>query len=266
MSSRRIVASCAVMALVVALGSWYAVEAFPLQGVAAPQPSDSQPGPLERRANPITPENPIPRRVAYAAADYPAQAAAGDARAIVTLRATVDQSGRVAEVRTIRVTVPDAGLRSAFIDSAGTALRQWQYDPPANGPIAFDVTFTFSPGIPVSAVQSADTSQPTDGPPALSAADRAVRVGGDIRPPTKIRDVRPAYPDVALQAHVAGVVVLEVRIEPDGSVSEARVLRSIPLLDQAAIDAVRQWRFTPPIVNGKAAPIVMTVPVNFSGQ
>ena len=77
-----------------------------------------------------------------------------------------------------------------------------------------------------------------------------MRVGGDIRPPTKIRDVRPAYPDVALQAHVAGVVVLEVRIEPDGSVSEARVLRSIPLLDQAAIDAVRQWRFTPTIVNG----------------
>jgi len=65
-----------------------------------------------------------------------------------------------------------------------------------------------------------------------------VRVGGDIRPPNKIRDESPVYPDIAKQARVQGVVILEAIIDPQGNVTNVRVLRSIPLLDQAAIDAV----------------------------
>jgi protein TonB len=63
---------------------------------------------------------------------------------------------------------------------------------------------------------------------------------------------------------VQGVVILEVIIGSDGKVQDARVLRSIPLLDQAAVDAVRQWEFTPTLLNGSPVPLVMTVTVQFT--
>jgi TonB family protein len=59
-------------------------------------------------------------------------------------------------------------------------------------------------------------------------------------------------------------VILEVRIEGDGRVSESRVMRSIPLLDQAAIDAVKQWEFVPTLLNGVPTPVIMTITVNFT--
>jgi hypothetical protein len=52
----------------------------------------------------------------------------------------------------------------------------------------------------------------------------------------------------------------------DGKVADAKVLRSIPLLDSAALDAVRQWEFTPTLLNGVPVPVIMTVTVNFTLQ
>jgi protein TonB len=100
-------------------------------------------------------------------------------------------------------------------------------------------------------------------PPSPPARLEPVRVGGDIRPPMKIADAAPVYPAIARAARVEGVVILEAMIGEDGGVREVRVLRSIPLLDAAAVDAVRQWRFTPTLLNGQAVPIVMTVTVAF---
>ena len=60
-----------------------------------------------------------------------------------------------------------------------------------------------------------------------------------------------------------GIVILEAVISETGRVRDVRVLRSIPLLDNAAIDAVRQWQFTPTLLNGQPVPIVMTVTVSF---
>jgi len=92
----------------------------------------------------------------------------------------------------------------------------------------------------------------------------AVRVGGGIQPPTKVKDAKPVYPEVASEARVQGVVIVEAVISPEGRVQATRVLRSIPLLDQAALDAVNQWEFTPTTVNGAPIPVVMTVTVNFT--
>ncbi|HEY3382244.1 MAG TPA: M56 family metallopeptidase [Vicinamibacterales bacterium] len=92
----------------------------------------------------------------------------------------------------------------------------------------------------------------------------AIKVGGGITPPTKTRDVKPIYPDEAHQAQVQGVVILEVLIGTDGEVADARILRSVPMLDQAAFDAVCQWQFTPTLLNGVAVPVIMTVTVNFT--
>ena len=82
----------------------------------------------------------------------------------------------------------------------------------------------------------------------------------------KLRNVNPIYPPDAQEAKIQGVVILEARIERDGTVSRARVLRSIPELDDAAVAAVKQWEFTPTLLNGAPVPIMMTVTVNFTLQ
>ncbi len=92
---------------------------------------------------------------------------------------------------------------------------------------------------------------------------QAVRVGGNIKEPKKLKNVPPSYPDIAKQARVQGVVILECTISPQGKVQDVKVLRGIPLLDQAAIDAVKQWVYTPTLLNGVPVPVIMTVTVNF---
>jgi periplasmic protein TonB len=82
----------------------------------------------------------------------------------------------------------------------------------------------------------------------------------------KVRNVYPVYPADAQEAKVQGVVIIEARIERDGTVSRARVLKSIPELDDAAVEAVRQWEFTPTLLNGAPVPVIMTVTVNFTLQ
>jgi len=100
-------------------------------------------------------------------------------------------------------------------------------------------------------------------PPPAEAPLEAVRIGGSIPEPRKLRNVNPVYPPEAIQARVQGVVVLECTISPTGQVVKTRVLRSIPLLSEAAVAAVRQWEYTPTLLNGVAVPVIMTVTVNF---
>lgn len=295
MSSRRIVSSCALMAAIVAAGSWYAVAAFPLQHsmefVPAPQ---GAPGPLELRAQAITPENPIPRRVMSENMLYPAEAALVQAHGEMTLKITLDEAGRVAETRAIHfgiaspvmevstasLSVTNEDLRSRFkgmvvglsgktapmlevydalVRAATDAVRQWRYDPPFKAPISFPVTLRFGTepapvemGTRVSARRTI-------------SIEGALRVGdGGVGAPMKVRDVKPEYPPIALAAGVQGIVAVEVRIEPDGTVGTANVVRSIPLLDQAALDAVKQWRFKPTLLNGQPVAVMMTVTINFT--
>ena len=107
------------------------------------------------------------------------------------------------------------------------------------------------------------TPQP---PPPPTPPSRPVRAGGDIRMPTKIRDVAPEYPQIAQRAGIQGMVIIEAVIATDGTVRDARVLRSIALLDRAALDAVRQWRYEPTRLNGVVVPVIVTVTVQFQLQ
>lgn len=90
-----------------------------------------------------------------------------------------------------------------------------------------------------------------------------VRPGGDIQVPKKITHVAPVYPPLAIATQTQGTVILDAVIGEDGRVRDVRILRSIPLLDQAAMDAVRRWRFTPTLLNGQPVPVVMNVQVSF---
>ncbi len=285
MSSRRIVATCAAMALIVGLGSWYAVAAFPLRDSGqATTAASFEAGPLELRAHAVTPENPVPRRVHYEPVMLPDSI--DSIRGNFGVKVTLDDVGRVAEARYVRmqfatpgltfeahsaVDLRDRGTRllegvakgdgrvdaaesrrtfEALFDSVAASVRQWRYDPPFEAPLSFVVDVPFSKGPEVMAFKPRQEGD-------------ALRVGGNIKSPVKIKDVKPVYPPIAREAGVAGVVIIEVRIGTDGRVEDGRVLRSIPLLDQAALDAVKQWEFAPTLMNGVAVPIMMTVTINF---
>jgi periplasmic protein TonB len=100
--------------------------------------------------------------------------------------------------------------------------------------------------------------------PRAPAPPPPMRVGGVVRAPQKVHHVAPSYPAIAQQAKISGVVILEALIAEDGSVREVKVLKSVPLLDAAATDAVRQWRFTPTLLNGVPVQVIMSVTVSFT--
>ena len=93
-----------------------------------------------------------------------------------------------------------------------------------------------------------------------------VRLGGTVAPPKKIKDVRPVYPQVALATQARGTVILDVTIGTDGKVQDAKVIHSVPQLDLAALEAVRQWEYEPTRINGALVALIMTVVVNFAIQ
>jgi protein TonB len=107
---------------------------------------------------------------------------------------------------------------------------------------------------------------PPPPPPPTPAPQGPVRISNGMRVPRRVVNVDPVYPRVAQAAHIEGVVILEATIDARGRVIDVRVLRSMPLLDQAAVDAVRQWIYTPTLLNGVPVPIVMTVTVTFKLQ
>ena len=121
-----------------------------------------------------------------------------------------------------------------------------------------------APAAPARPDRAATAERSRRDTPVDEPVERAVHVGGQIKPPTKIRNVPPVYPQIAQSARVQGVVIIEATIDPDGKVTKTRLLRSIPLLDQAALDAVRKWEYEPTMLNGVAVPVIMTVTVNFT--
>jgi protein TonB len=98
------------------------------------------------------------------------------------------------------------------------------------------------------------------------ASVETVRVGGDIKPPLKVKNVLPVYPPAARAARVEGVVIVEATIGTDGKVKDVKVVKSVKLLDDAAINAVRECVFKPTLVNGQPVQVIMTVPFNFTLQ
>jgi protein TonB len=122
----------------------------------------------------------------------------------------------------------------------------------------------------IAAKERADAAAAAAAARAKAAAERraklattAVRVGGAIRNPTKIKNVAPVYPPLARSARAAGTVQLELTIGPDGKVADWRVVKSVPLLDEAAVDAVKQWEYRPTRVKGVAVPVIVNVAVSF---
>ncbi|HXK09693.1 MAG TPA: energy transducer TonB [Vicinamibacteria bacterium] len=98
--------------------------------------------------------------------------------------------------------------------------------------------------------------------PAPSAV-KAVRVGGDVKEPRKVVSAEPVYPEIAMKAGVQGIVIIEATIDARGRVVDATVLRGVPMLDEAALEAVRKWVYAPTLLDGVPTPVIMTVTVSF---
>jgi len=101
-------------------------------------------------------------------------------------------------------------------------------------------------------------------PPAPANPPPLPRAGGQIQFPRRIGGKPPAYPDVARQARIEGVVVIDAVIDVTGRVTDVRVLQGHPLLEQAALEAVRTWVYEPSRLNGVPTAVMMTLRVTFT--
>jgi protein TonB len=132
--------------------------------------------------------------------------------------------------------------------------------PPLGGTI--DPSLIGSPG----AVTAGPPLPPVLPAPALKPATQMLRVGQGVREPKRIGGGPPEYPALARTARVQGMVMLEAVINERGTIERIKVLKSIPLLDGAAIAAVKEWRYTPTLLNGVPVSVLMTITVNFTLQ
>jgi TonB family protein len=179
---------------------------------------------------------------------YPAEARKAGIEGLVILEAKADERGNVTDIRVLR-------SRPLLDQAAIDAVKQWKYEPMVIDGKPHKVVFTVSVNFRLKDKQTSTAME--------EFAKGAVRAEGEIKPPKLVKEVQPVYPEVARQAGVAGVVILGVKTDERGEVGDLIVLRSIPLLDQAAIDAVRQWVYEPLVFDGKAVPAVFTVTVRF---
>jgi len=107
--------------------------------------------------------------------------------------------------------------------------------------------------------------EPPPPPPVVRAAprQRVYRVGGDVIPPRPLYQPPPPYPSLATMARIQGTVVLEAILARDGTIQDLKVIRGHPLLVQAALDAVKAWRYQPTLLNSEPVEVLMEIDVNF---
>ena len=100
-------------------------------------------------------------------------------------------------------------------------------------------------------------------PPPKPTASR-IRVGGNVQAAAIIRQVTPMYPPIAKTAHISGTVILHAIIGKDGSVQDLQYVSGPPLLMKSALDAVKQWRYKPTLLNGEPVEVDTTISVVFT--
>lgn len=93
-----------------------------------------------------------------------------------------------------------------------------------------------------------------------------IRVGGAIKPPRLVSSVLPVYPAMARDTGIEGDVVIDTTIDASGNVTGMKVISGPPILRQAALDALRRWKYAPSMLNGDAVPVQMTVTIKFHRQ
>jgi len=233
-------------------------------------------GPLEQQATPLSAGTQLPKRKSADPAKYPWELRRIGAKAALIVQVTLDKTGRVAEIRRAQGPLLQTAIGSpndvaaqrvasdAVLRSAAAALNVWRFEEPT-APVTFSLSFGFVGGqVSYSLTDPSEVLPPQVAAAPWAAASGAMPTGPALQTPKKTKYVKPVYPKAALDARVQGEVVLEVVIGMDGRVVDARVLRSVPLLDQAAIEATLQARYEPVAVNGIPVTVISVVTHNFS--
>lgn len=224
---------------------------------------------------------PMPRLAKRVPPTYPLDAARAAITGHVVLDVVIGKDGRVRDADVVR-SIP------ALDRAARDAVKQWTFEPTALAGIPVDVaaTLVLSFGFRREATPADDldlavfylgrgdyhAAEPLvrrtlatlrDEVAAFGRADRRGQPLQGFTPPRKTRDVKPVYPPLAQEARASGQVVMEALVDESGNVARARVTKSIPMLDQAALDCVAQWKFSPAVANGTPVPFRAVVMVNF---
>jgi len=153
------------------------------------------------------------------------------------------QRVEVVKPRTVKVPIPDP------TPDEPEPVRQIQPEEDLPDVIPDDAIF----GVPEAPPEPVD-----EGP---------IRVGGKIKEPRKTREVKPVYPEIARKARIEGVVILEITVDKQGNVTDVKVLRQLPMgLTEAAVEAVKQWKYEPSTLNGRPVDVLVTVTVTFRLQ
>jgi TonB family protein len=248
-----------------------------LRAAAPTRPSADVP-PLPRAGRDV----PMPRLVKHVPPVYPLAAVRAGISGHVILDAVIDRKGRARKIRVAR--------SIADLDGpARDAVEQWRFEPALVNGVAADVaaTLVLRFGFRREATPSDDLDVGgfhlergefddaerlvrraqavlRDEAAAFARADRRGQPMRPFSPPIKTVDVMPQYPRLAQEIRASGQVMLELLLDETGTVVRARVTRSIPTLDQAALDCVMQWKFTPATANGTPVPIRLMASVNFN--
>jgi periplasmic protein TonB len=105
-----------------------------------------------------------------------------------------------------------------------------------------------------------------DGPPP-SEPDGPILVGGDVKAPEKVFGPQPTYTEIARKARIQGVVIVQAIIDKQGNVTNVKVLKGLPMgLEEAAVEAMKQWKFKPATLNGRPVTVYYNLTVNFKLQ
>jgi TonB family protein len=187
-----------------------------------------------------------PKLVKMVQPKYPEEASKAGVEGVVILQARTDVEGKVKDVMVLR-SVP--ALDQAAID----AVKAWVYEP-----LMID-------GQPKEAVFTTTVRFALDGKKPTGQEEKPEKTG-EVLVPTLIKKVDPVYPEAAAKAGIQGIVLLEATMDEQGNVVKVRVLKSVPELDQAAIDALKQWKYEPMIIEGKPKGVVFTVTIRFALQ
>jgi len=206
---------------------------------------------------------------------YPESARKAGVEGEVIIEARTDEAGKVVDARIVQSIPPD--LDQAAVD----AVRQWIYEPLLIGnkprSVIFNVKVAFKLDKDKKKIVKVNLKEPVKeeigrGVEGGAVTDKeqedfakgAVKAVGDISPPKLIKEVAPTYPEEARKNGIEGIVILEAKTDKEGNVIDAKILRSIPELDRAALDAVKKWKYEPMLIKGKPFGIVFTITVRFS--
>jgi len=181
-----------------------------------------------------------PVAIVHVEPQYTDEARQARVSGVVIVQALIDHNGVVKDVHVLKP-LP-YGLSEAAVD----AVKQWSFKPGTLNGEAVDVLFNLTINFK------------------LDSGDAPLRVGGDVRAPVLTEKVEPSYTEEARRAGINGIVIIEAIIGSDGVVKDAHVLKPLPFgLDQAAVDAVKQWKFKPGTLSGQPVDVIFNLTVNF---